>query len=179
MPTYYRRDDQVINGIGQCVPNGFVTYFVQPSLALATCFNDPNGDEIVSNPQLTSGLGQTAVYLSPGIYTVQYSGPQILTQTLPDQVVGPAGSGSNVVPFAGVPQGVIDGSNTVFTLTNAGIVIPGPVSQMTVWLNDPLIPNVGFTVTGPNQITYLNPPQPASDDSPTPDYIWAQGFTVL
>ena len=71
MPSYYRRDDQVINGIGQCVPNGFVTYFVQPSLALATCFNDPNGDEVVANPQLTSGLGQTAVYLSPGIYTVQ------------------------------------------------------------------------------------------------------------
>lgn len=177
--TYYRRDDQVINGIGQCVPNGSVTYFVQPTLALATCYNNSAGDEIVDNPQLTSGLGQTAVYLAAGIYTIQYSGPQILTETFPDQLVGPAGGGgggSTVVPFEGMLAGTIDGVNTTFTLTNNGTPLTSAPTQVTVWLNIAEIPPTGYSWSGVT-VVFATPPQPASGDAPA-DVVFARGLFI-
>ena len=103
MPTYYRRDDTVQNGIGYAIPNVAVTYYTQPSLALATVYSSASGG-VTANPQYTNRLGETVAYLASGFYTITYSGPQIQTLTLTDQDVGQAGSGSVVTTFQGVPH---------------------------------------------------------------------------
>ena len=96
------RQDNVTNGIGQAIPNVSVTYYSQPSGALATAYSSttctayPGG-----NPQTTNGLGLTSIYLVPGLYTVTYSGAQIQTQTFVDQnipVNGATGGGGGISP---------------------------------------------------------------------------------
>lgn len=178
MPAYFRRDDNVQNGLGYAIPNCAVTYYTQPSLALATVYNDGNGDEEISNPQFTDGLGHTAAYMAAGLYTIVYSGMQIQTLTFPDQDVGGAGSGSSITLFAGIPQGTIDGTNRVFTLTNAGVPLTSVPSQVEVWKNFSLIPNdpAGYTITGIS-IVYAVAPQPPAGGG-TGDSIWAQGVIL-
>lgn len=116
MPTYFRRDDEVQNGLGQAVPNIAVTYYVQPSLAPATCYSDSTGTP-TTNPQYTNGLGQTAVYLSPGLYTITYSGAQIQTLTFPDQLVSSGGGGTSLTRLTVTPSP--DGTVRIFTLSAA------------------------------------------------------------
>ena len=169
MPTYFRRDDRVVNGLGYAIPNNAVTYYSQPGLALATIYDGPTGATIISNPQFTDGLGQTAVYMLPGEYTIVYSGPQIQTETFPDQLVGGSGgSGGGATPFAGFPLGVIDGVNRTFTYSVAG----SPIS-IEVFLNVPKVPTVGFNYAwagGVLTITYLEfAPQ-------TGDTLYVQGW---
>lgn len=163
MPTYFRRDDWVVNNFIQAIPNASVTYYVQPSLALATIYaNSLGSGGPIANPQTTDGFGHTAAYMDPGIYTISYSGEQIVTQTLPDQVVGGPGGGGSVSTFSGTPQGTIDGTNRVFLMTNGGVVLTAIPTQYDVWLNFPLIPSVGYTValvSGQVQITYAVAPQ--------------------
>jgi hypothetical protein len=170
MPTYYRRDDDVQNGLGYAIPNIAVTYYVQPGLTLATIYNDANGDEVIANPQYTNGLGQAAAYMAAGQYTVTYSGAQIQTETFPDQDVGGSGGGNTVVPFAGIPSGTQDGVNRVFTLTNAGTPLSSAPTQQDVWCNFPLVENVGYTISG-TTIVYTTAPA-------TTDTLWAQGLTI-
>ena len=169
MPSYYVRNDQVQNGLGYALPNVAVTYYAQPSGALASVFSGPNGGA-AENPQTTNGLGQATAYLAEGQYTITYSGAQIQTQTFADQNVGPTGGGSGTSPFAGTPSGTQDGVNRVFTLTNAGTALSGTPEEATVlgWVNIPLVNGVGFTISG-TSIIYTNAPQ--SGDS-----IYAQGF---
>lgn len=165
MPTYFRRDDSVQNGLGQAVPNVAVTYFLNGQ-TLAAVFSGPEGGS-TGNPQYTNGLGFASAYMAPGQYTVMYSGPQIQTLTLPDQTVGSSGSGSSVTTFSGVPSGSQDGVNRVFTFS-----IPSNPSLLTVWLNTPLIVNEGYTVSwdsGTLTIVYTNPP--AAEDN-----LYLQGF---
>ena len=96
MALFYRRDDDVQNGLGEAVPNIAVTYYSQPSLTPATIYYDPAGTMPAPNPQYTNGLGQTAAYMAAGLYTITYVGEQIQTLTYPDQLVGPGtGGGSN------------------------------------------------------------------------------------
>lgn len=170
MPTYFRRDDFVQNALGYAIPNVAVTYYVQPSLTLATVFSGPSGGA-ATNPQLTDGLGHAEAYMAPGQYTITYSGAQIQTLTLPDQEVGGSGSGSTVTVFAGIPQGTQDGVNRVFTLTNAGVPLTSAPSQAEVWNNFPLVLNVGYTLTG---VTIVYTTAPAVGDT-----LWAQGLTVV
>lgn len=170
MPTYARRDDYVINAIGYAIPNTSVTYFVEPGETLATIYADENGVTPAANPQFTDGLGHAVAYLLSGLYTIVYAGRQIQTLTLPNQAVGFGGSGTTVTTFAGIPQGTIDGVNRVFTLTNAGTPLTAAPTQLMVWLNFPLIQNVGYTISGVN-ITYAVAPQ-------TTDTIWSQGVTT-
>ena len=168
MPTYYVRNDTVQNSIGYAIPNVAVTYYTQPSLALASVFDSATGGA-TTNPQYTNGLGQTTAYLAAGTYTITYSGPQIQTLTLADQVVGDS-SGSGLIPFSGTPQGAQDGTNRVFTLTNQGTPIPSnPVAGTVIaWDNYPLVEGVGFTISG-TTITYTTAPA-------TTDTIFAQGY---
>ncbi len=173
MPLYFRRDDFVDAAIfGYSIPNIAVTYYVQPSLTLAPVFTGPTGGA-TTNPQFTDGLGHAVAYLSAGTYTIVYSGQQIQTMTLPDQVVGGAGGGGSAVTFfAGVPSGTIDGVNRVFTFAVA--VNP---SFLIVTLNYPLKVNVGYTVSwasGTLTIVYANAPQAASGPVPA-DELAVQG----
>lgn len=176
MATYFRRDDFVQNALGYAVPNVAVAYYVQPGLTLATVYTDSTGGTLADNPQLTDGLGHAEAYMASGLYTVTYSGAQIQTLTLPDQDVGAAGGGSTVAAFAGIPQGTVDGVNRVFTLTNGGTPLTTAPTQVTAWLNFPLIEGEGFTVSGVT-LTYATAPQAASGSSPA-DSIWAQGVTI-
>lgn len=167
MAEYYVRNDTVQNGLGQAIPNVAVTYYTQPSLALATVYEAATGT-ITTNPQYTNGLGQTTAYLAAGQYTISYSGPQIQTLAYADQNVG-ASAGAFENPFAGTPLGTINGTNTVFTLTNGGALLPAAAVPGTVlvWLNVPLISGIGFTISG-NTITFASAPQVG-------DSIYAQG----
>lgn len=177
MPSYYRRDDNtnMTIGFGWAVPNCAVTYYVQPSLELATVYADPNGATQISNPQFSDGLGHTVAYMAAGFYTITFSGPQIQTLTLPDQEVGGlgSGSGSTVEVFSGTPSGTIDGVNRVFTLTNNGTDLTSAPTQAQVWKNFPLVPGdpAGYTLSGVT-ITYAVAPQPG-------DSLFASGFTVV
>lgn len=169
MPNYYVRNDEIQNGIGYAIPNVAVTYYLQPSLALASVFSGPNGG-VAANPQYTNGLGQAVAYMAEGQYTITYSGAQIQTQTFADQNVGGSGTGTGGTAWAGIPSGAQDGVNRVFTLTNNGTTIPvSPVAGTVLgWLNVPLVSGVGFTISG-TSIIYASAPQ--SGDS-----IYAQGF---
>jgi hypothetical protein len=169
MPTYYVRNDTVQNGLGQAIPNVAVTYYTQPSLALASVYSSATGGA-TTNPLYTNGLGQTTAYLAAGFYTITYSGAQIQTLTLADQEVGAAGSGSTVVPFAGIPQGTINGVNRTFTLTNGGTPLSTAPTQSEIWNNYPLVSGVGYTLTGVT-IVYTTAPV-------TGDTLWAQGVTI-
>jgi len=115
MPTYYRRDDDVQNALGQAVPNISVAYYVQPSLTLATVYADSAGSSTISNPQQTNGLGQTVAYMAAGLYTVTYSGAQIQPLSYSDQVVGAIVDGGGVQNLTVTPAP--DGSIRVFTLS--------------------------------------------------------------
>lgn len=170
MPAYFRRDDFVQMAIGYAVPNVAVTYYTQPGLTLAEVFSGPEGGA-ASNPQFSDGFGHAIAYMAAGLYTITYSGAQIQTLTLPDQDVGASGGGGSTVSvFAGTPSGTIDGVNRVFTLTNAGTPLVTAPTQAEVVLNVPLVPGVGYTLTGVT-IVYATAPEVG-------DTLWAQGFTV-
>ncbi len=117
MSTFYRRDDDVQNGLGQAMPNIAVAYYTQPGGALAAIFADPAGATPIANPQYTNGLGQTAAYMAPGLYTVVYSGAQIQTLTYPDQIVGGEAAVAGTSPMTPTPAA--DGTVRIFTLPSA------------------------------------------------------------
>ncbi len=51
MALYFRRDDEVQNGLGQAMANIAVTYYLQPGLSLATVYADPAGTTPATKPQ--------------------------------------------------------------------------------------------------------------------------------
>jgi len=172
MATFYRRDDFVQNALGYAMQNVAVTYFLEPGLTLATVYAAPAGVTPAANPQFTDGLGHAEAYMAAGQYTVTYTGSQIQTLSLPDQNIGPVTvtSGNTVTTFAGIPAGTQDGTNRVFTLTNAGTPLSSSPSQAVVWKNFPLVVNVGYTISG---VTIVYAVAPSTSDT-----IWAQGVFI-
>lgn len=156
MTTFFRRDDDVQNGLGEAVPNIAVTYLVQPGLTPATIYSDPAGANPAANPQYTNGLGQTAAYMAAGLYTITYSGEQIQTLTFPDQLVGPGGS-SGTFLVRTVPTPVADGTTRIFTL---GVTPTTPVNDLFFVAGSKVEYGIAYTVAG-NVITWIGavPPQ--------------------
>ena len=108
---------------------------------------------------------------TPLRFTIRSFGPNPIV--LIDQAIGGGGSGGGITAFAGIPSGTIDGTNTIFTMA-----VPQNPAQLTVILNIPLIPGLGYTsswVSGTLTITYANAPQPASGGV-AGDAIYAYGF---
>jgi hypothetical protein len=112
-----------------------------------------------SKIQVRRGLKENLPQLAGGefgwaIDTQQlYIGTGTLAEGAPfegDVLINSGGGGSSYTPFGEIPTGTINGTNRVFTLS----VTP---SLVNVWLNFPLIPNVGYTIVG-NTITYANAP---------------------
>src|SRR5208283_3342608 len=172
------RDDRYISDAqGRALAGAEVYWCTQPASTannppspLATVYADLAGTIPLAQPVLTDGFGHAFAYMDESVlHTVVIWHPLFGYNpvVLPDQSVGGgSGGGSGLTPFAGTPNGTIDGTNRVFTLTNGGTPIPDttPV-QITAWLNFPLIPGLGFSVSG-NVITYANAPQPASSSGP-------------
>ena len=124
MATFYRIQQIVQDVTGLSIPNTEITIYVQPSLTLAVCYNDANGDLEIANPITTDGTGSADAYVAAGVYTFVFTGPQIVTYTLPDQIVGPSGGGGggggDLTTDPVIPTGAINGvgatGNRVYTL---------------------------------------------------------------
>jgi hypothetical protein len=181
-----RRDDWVTNPLGNALAGTQVYYCTQPANTsttppspLASVFSDSSGTP-AANPQVTDGFGHAVAYLSDSLlYTIVYVNPIFAANVvLKDQAVGFGTAGVSMTPFAGTPQGTIDGSNRIFTLVNGSTPLTQLPTQQDVWLNFPLILGLGYTIglsSGVVKITYATPPQPASGGNPA-DAIWAQGL---
>jgi len=157
MAIYYRRDDEVQNGLGQAVPNIAVTYYTS-SGDLATVYADSSGSVPASNPQYTNGLGQTAAYMAAGIYTITYSGAQIQTLTYPDQIVG-AGIGGLIIRM--VPTPIADGTIRIFTLSETPL---NPGNDQLFVAGSLAVYGVAYTVTG-STITWIGAVPPQEGDT--------------
>jgi len=170
-----RRDDTVVNTLGNAIAGAQVYYLTQPAdvstlTPLAPVYSDSSGTP-ASNPQITDGFGHAVAYLNDGqFYTVVYIYPNNYQVVYPDQFVG--SSSGAPTPFSGVPTGTIDGTNKVFTMVNGSTPLASIPLQSAVTLNIVLIPGLGYTlavVSGEVKITYANAPQPG-------DALWAQGL---
>ena len=179
------RDDRwVADAQGRALAGALVYWLNQPAdttvtppVPLATIYTDISGTTQKDNPQVSDGFGHAFAYMDDSVlYTLYISHPLFGPSpiVLPDQRIGGGGGGGSVTPFAGVPDGVIDGVNTVFTLTNNGIPLTATPIQADVWLNFPLIPSLGYTISGVT-VTYAVAPQPASGGVAA-DAIYAQGL---
>ena len=154
MATFYRRDDDVQNGLGEAMPNIAVSYYIGG--VLATIYADAGGVTPIANPQYTNGQGQAAAYMAAGTYTITYSGAQIQTLTYPDQIIGsPGGTGSIVVRL--VPTPVADGATRIFTLSAAP---PSPASDQLFVAGSLVVYGTAYTISGAT-ITWIGavPPQ--------------------
>lgn len=166
-----RRDDWVTDAQGRALSGTLVYYCTQPAntsvtppTPLASIFSNIGGTA-EANPQVTDGFGHAVAYAEDSLlYTIVYSNP-IFGATpiiLTDQSFGPPGGGSSgnvgFTPFAGVPTGAVNGSNTTFVLNNVSTPLPGPPVQLVFWVNFPLINGQGFTFSG-NVVTTAQPPQ--------------------
>ena len=159
MALFYRRDDDVQNGLGEAVPNIAVTYLMQPGLTPAAIYSDPAGTDPVANPQYTNGLGQTAIYAAAGLYTISYSGEQIQTLTYPDQLIGPGGSSGNTFTRT-IPTPLPDGTVRIFTL---GVTPTTPANDL-FFVAGSLVPyETAYTVAG-NTVTWTGPIPPQEGD---------------
>lgn len=162
MALFYRRDDDVQNGLGEAVPNIAVTYYTQPSLAVATIYYDPAGTLPAPNPQYTNGLGQTAAYMAAGLYTITYQGEQIQTLTYPDQLVGPGTGGGGTVITRVQPTPSPDGTTRVFTIP--GATPTAPTNDMFFVAGSYVEYTTAYTVHG-NTITWIGAVPPQTGDT--------------
>lgn len=176
-----RRDDTVINTLGNAISGASVYYLTQPAntstlTPLAPVYSNTGGTA-AANPQITDGTGHAVAYLNSGqLYTIVYVYPNGTQVVYADQFVG-ATSGAPT-SFAGVPTGTIDGSNRVFVMVNGSTPLSAIPTYAVVSLNVPLIPSLGYTlalVGGQVQITYATAPQPSSGGVAA-DSIYAQGL---
>lgn len=172
--AFYRDDRYVTDAQGRALAGALVYYCTQPANTstlppspLATVYTNSTGT-VGTNPVLTDGFGHSVAYLANGqVYTVVISHPLFGANpvVLPDQI----SQGDQAGLFAGTLSGTLDGTNTIFTLTNNGTPISVTPTQLTVWVNFPLVPGVGYTL-GPlaGQVTFTSAPQVG-------DTLYAQG----
>jgi hypothetical protein len=173
------RDDRwLTDAQGRALAGAQVYYCTQPANTsvippspLETIYSDLSSTPL-AQPVITDGFGHGFAYLDDLVlYTLVFVHPLFGSNPviLPDQVInGAAAASPGFRPFAGIPNGTQDGVNKVFTLTNGGVNLPSNPTQATVWRNFPLVPPVGFTLSGIT-VTYTTAPLVG-------DSIYAQGF---
>jgi hypothetical protein len=98
MATYYRRDEDVTDGMGNPVSGVQIALATQPANTTSfpptpavKLYADALGTPLRVNPPQTDAYGHAEFYTLPGLYTVCYYSTQIATPTqmlvLQDQVV--------------------------------------------------------------------------------------------
>lgn len=185
------RDDRTLTDAqGRALAGAQVYWCTQPATApsvappspLATIYGAITGGIAIAQPVITDGFGHAWAYMDDSVlYTIVMYHPLFGANPIvwPDQHLnggGGGGGGNTVTVFEGIPQGAIDGTNRVFTLTNGGVPLVTNPSQAEVWLNFPLIPGLGYTLSGVT-ITYATAPQPASGGVAA-DSLYARGVTI-
>lgn len=186
------RDDRfVTDAQGRALAGAMVFWLTQPATVgptpppspLAPLFTDLTGATPLAQPVLTDGFGHADAYMDDTVlHTVAVYHPLFGPNpvVLPDQSLGGGGGGGTVTPFAGIPSGTIDGTNTTFVIVNGSTPLTVIPDQIVVWLNFPLIQGVGYTlavVAGQLVVTFANAPQPASGGGAA-DAIYAEGFLL-
>lgn len=182
--AFFRDDRYVTDALGRALSGAQVFYLTQPAntsvyppTPLASLFTDETGTVPLTNPVITDGFGHSFAYMDNSVQYTVYIAHPLFGQypiILPDQAIVGGTVATPGVLFAGTPSGTINGTNRVFTLTNAGIPLLGAPRQADVWLNFPLIPGAGYVISG-NQLTYAVAPQPAAGGNPA-DILYAQGI---
>jgi len=163
-----RRDDTVVNTLGHAISGAACYYLTQPAntttlTPLASVYSDTTGTP-AANPQITDGYGHAVAYLSDGqLYTVVYVYPNGTKVIYADQFVGST-SGAPTA-FKGTPIESVDGTRTVFTMTNGTTPLTSIPTFDLVWNNFDLIDGLGYAlsiVSGQVKITFAVAPQPPS-----------------
>lgn len=144
-----RIDRTVQTAQGQAVAGAQVYFLTQPAnvTALTPLANvySSSGGAPAPNPQITDGLGQVGCYLdNTQLYTIVVVSPLLATQVYPDQNLGNSPATSAI--FGQTPSGVINGTNTVFTLTVS------PTLLFLQYNGATLIPGVGYTTSTPGGV---------------------------
>ncbi len=174
------RDDRVLTDAqGRALAGALVYWCLQPATApsvappspLATIYTAIDGLTPETQPFITDGFGHAWAYMDDNpLYTLVLYHPLFGANPIVwiDQRVGGGGGGSGFTPFQETPAGTIDGVNRVFTLSHIPV-------QATIWLNFPLIADIGYVLVG-NVITYSTAPQPAGVDQPSADNVYCEGW---
>ena len=151
---YWRQDWTVQDASGRAIPNASVYWCVQPArttsvppIPLATLYNDSNGDQVITNPQVTNGFGQTYAYLAAGTYTVVevYNGK--VQQVYADQAIGVQAIGGAVLTNPSGPQ----------TISNYGLTVPS------LSVGSSITAGGNITVAGTLTTTSFNVPNAIAD----------------
>ena len=190
MTTFARDDRYVQSPQGFSLSGAEVYWCTQPASTannppspLATVYADLGGTEPITQPVITDGFGHAFAYMDDSIlYTVVAWHPifGVNPVVLQDQAIPGAGGGGGggLQPFSGIPDGTIDGTNTVFTVVNGRTPLTVLPALSTAFLNTALVLGAGYSlavVAGQLQITYSTAPQPASGSIPA-DVIYVQGW---
>lgn len=146
-----RRDDTVVNALGNAISGATCYYLGQPAnldalTPLLSIYSDSAGTS-EANPQVTDGLGHAVAYLSDGaLFTVVYVYPNNAMVVYPDQYVGGT-PGNAITPVsassgAGTITGAIPGS--VFTLPSTPMA-----NTLLLQVNGQVLTqNLGYTLAG-------------------------------
>ena len=167
MANLFRRDEVVLTDQGEPISGVSIYVCGQPANTgsippspLVQLYSDPAGATLLTKPPQTDSAGRASYYTLPGAYSIVYYSTQIagLTVVLTDQIVASPTGAVNCVndsSTAGTLKGVIDGSNTVYTLS------------ATPALSTSLVLSVGgLVITGwtlsLSTVTLPYPPQPGN-----------------
>jgi len=132
--AFARLDEFVQTSIGQAVPGALVFVCNQPATVtppgpLTALFGSSSGGSI-ANPLVADGNGHVFAYVTPGIYTIIITHPLLGTLVYTDQSFQ-LGGGTAVNTAFQVPGGAINGTNTIFSLTQT----PNPGASLQVFVN--------------------------------------------
>jgi hypothetical protein len=149
--SVFRSDRYVQDGLGNAIAGASVAFCSQPANTttfppspLIQLYSDNEGNDPITNPLTTDGLGHAWAYMAAGSYTVVIYGTGIATQVLQDQTV----TSPTPVTFnndssnAGTITGAINGTNVTFVLSAA----PAPASTLLLVINGLI--TYGWTLSG-------------------------------
>ena len=175
MPTLFRRDEVVVDSMGNPISGVKIGLATQPANTEqfppsppVQLYSGPSSTDAIFAPPETDGNGMASYYVAqPGVYTVCYYSTQITGQqiVLVDQVISAPYNGqifNNDSSALGTITGSINSVNTSFELSAA----PTPPASLILMLNG--IVQLRYSFSG-TSIGLETPPNPG--DVITASYI--------